>query len=142
MPAPAEISRRLKAARWLAGGVDQDGKPKQLKVAELAKRSPLPENKITANRLEEIEQLVITAPPMELDKIAEALGLPHSWFSAERVAPIAPDIEAVEEAIGQLSERLAGLGATLDLPRRGNSDRSDKGGTSAEGPQVHGQGTP
>lgn len=103
-PDPAETSRRLKAARWLAGGVDADGKPKQLKVAELAQRWPLPENGIKANRLEEIEQLKITAPPMELEKIAEALGLPHEWFSAE--LPAEARAEALQNAAAMVGPLL------------------------------------
>jgi hypothetical protein len=32
-----EVSRRLKAARWLRGGVDSNGKPGALSRAELAR---------------------------------------------------------------------------------------------------------
>lgn len=79
----AEVSRRLKAGRWLAGGVDADGKPKQLSAADLAQRPPCVANKISANRIAEIEQLVVDARPMELEKIAECLGLPSLFASPE-----------------------------------------------------------
>lgn len=80
-----EVSRRLKAARWLAGGVKDNGKPAELKASELARRDVLVENGITANRIEEIEQLKVTPRPMELEKIAQALGVPRDWF-VERVS--------------------------------------------------------
>ena len=103
MPHRAETSRRLKAARWLAGGVDAKGKPDELKREDLALRSPLPENGITANRLHEIEQMKIAARPMELDRIAEALGLPHEWFTSATL-PVAS-----AEAVRQSAEMLGPL---------------------------------
>lgn len=81
---PAEISRRLKAGRWLAGAMDDDGKPKSLTTAQLAEHPLLVENGISSNRLQEIEQVKITPPPMELEQIARALGLDRGWFVAER----------------------------------------------------------
>jgi len=98
MPSPAETSRRLKAARWLAGDTDKKGRPKQLKIAELAQREPLPENGISKNRLEEIEQMKITAPPMELEKIAVALDVPIEWFSTEK--------RGVQELMESIARRL------------------------------------
>jgi hypothetical protein len=111
---PAEVSRRLKAARWLAGGVDAKGKPKELKVSELALRPPLPENGISANRLAEIEQLKITAPPMELEKIEEALGLP-GWFFAE--SPVGASEEAVRRAGEMLGPLLLGAAQAIRQER-------------------------
>jgi transcriptional regulator with XRE-family HTH domain len=105
VPRPAEVSRRLKAARWLAGGLDEKGKPKPLSVKELAALRPLPENGISANRLEEIEQMKITAPPMELEKIAQALELPDDWFTAE-----APQVSRGLAALDQLQQALVDLG--------------------------------
>jgi transcriptional regulator with XRE-family HTH domain len=81
MPSAIEISSRLKAARWLVGS--SGSKPAPLSVEELVQRKPLKKNKITKNRIEEIEQAKTEARSMELEKIAEALGLPHAWFTAE-----------------------------------------------------------
>lgn len=108
-----EISRRLKAARWLAGGEHTDGKPKALAVEELAARQPLPTQGITANRLEEIEQLKITPPPMELEQIALALRMPTDWFSVEKVAPGRPDMDAIYDALRTLGGEVADLRAKL-----------------------------
>lgn len=69
-----EVALRLKAARWLAGALDESGKPAALSVGDLALRPPLPENRITKNRIEEIEQLKAAPRPMEVEKLAEALG--------------------------------------------------------------------
>lgn len=69
-----QVALRLKAARWLAGALDQSGKPAALPVSDLAQRPPLPENRITRNRIEEIEQLKAAPRPMEVEKLAEALG--------------------------------------------------------------------
>lgn len=84
---PVQVSLRLKAARYLAGGPARNGKGKEtvkpLRVSALAALAPLQENGITRNRLEDFEQLRATARPMELEPIIEALGLPADWFSAE-----------------------------------------------------------
>lgn len=83
----AEIARRLKAARWLAGDttIDAKGKrrPTALSPQELAMRSPLPENNITASLIGSIERMERHTPPMELDALAGALGVPSDYFSAE-----------------------------------------------------------
>ena len=92
---PVEISRRLKAARWLAGGVDDRGRPVPLSPQELAEREPLRRNRITANAIMEIEQLKKQARPMELREIARALGLPEAWFSAEQLVG-GPTLRVIE----------------------------------------------
>jgi hypothetical protein len=85
----AEIARRLKAGRLLAGGIREKatGRVKveiyALTAAELAGRSPLPENEITASLLGTIERMERHTPPMELQAIAEALGLGRDWFASE-----------------------------------------------------------
>lgn len=114
MLASVEISRRLKAARWLVGGEDARGKPTALSVEDLAAREPLPANRITSNRLEEIEQLKADARPMELDKIAEALGLPPWWFTAaaslgalNEVAAGSPTVPRALRALADQLERPA-----------------------------------
>lgn len=126
MVSPDEISRRLKAARWLAGGVDEKGKPKELKVAELAQIPPLPENGITANRIEEIEQLKVRGGgprPMELEKIARALGLPGDWFAA-------PDPVRRGDSLDLLQQALADLG--LAPPPSGAEEPSAVPGTDRQ----------
>lgn len=138
---PAEISRRLKAARWLAGGVNDKDQPRALDVNELAQRAPLPDNNITANRIREIEQLEAKARPMELDKIAEALGMPADWFTVEKVAPITPNTAVIRDALSRLTEQVAGLAATQQEPETGTPDTSDSNGNSGEVPRAPAQGT-
>lgn len=84
----AEIARRLKAARWIAGSTQPktDGKGKiphevaALSPADLASRHPLPENGITATLIGAIERMERPTKPMELAALAEALGMPREWF--------------------------------------------------------------
>lgn len=124
----------MKAARWLAGNTGEDGKPRPLSVKELAERAPLPQNSISANRLEEIEQLKVTAPPMWLEKIADALGVPHEWFSAEN--PIAANQEALRNAAALLEPLLlAGAQAHRQEREREPSDTDEPG---RHGPSVEG----
>lgn len=52
-----------------------------MSAQELAEHEPLVRNRITANAISEIEQLIRPAREMELDVIARALGLPEAWFS-------------------------------------------------------------
>jgi len=52
-----------------------------LPVSELAEHPLLRDNRITRNRIEEIEQMKVTARPLELDALARALELPPDWFS-------------------------------------------------------------
>ena len=80
-------SLRLKAARYLAGSVATDGRLRAvpLTVENLAKRPELQANGISANRIEEIEQMRTDARPMELQLIAKVLGLPETWFTSEDV---------------------------------------------------------
>lgn len=78
------VSRRLKAGRWLAGhDRNSRGQLIPLSADELAKRPPLLANRISANRIEEIEQEKVEARQMELEKIAQGLGLETTWFDAE-----------------------------------------------------------
>lgn len=77
----AEVSRRLKAARWLAGSVDEKGKPTPLSPQDLARDKRLIANKISANAIMEFEQTIRTARPMELRELAFALGVGPEWFA-------------------------------------------------------------
>lgn len=110
----AEISARLKAARWIAAAADDKGKPVPLSVADLVEREPLKSNRFAKNRLENIEQARVDARSMELEKIAEALGLPHEWFTTsdlhELISATAPGVSDVG------AEARA---AEADLDRRG-----------------------
>ena len=76
----AHVSRRLKAARWLAGGEDEKGRPVPLSPEELAQREPLLRNGISANAISEIERMVKDARPMERRELCRALDLPATWF--------------------------------------------------------------
>jgi transcriptional regulator with XRE-family HTH domain len=79
-PHRIQVSLRLKAARYLAGRAGSQGVV-PLPVSELAEHSLLRDNRITRNRIEEIEQMKVTARPLELDALARALELPPDWFS-------------------------------------------------------------
>lgn len=93
------VSLRLKAGRHLAGGVGEDGKPAALTVAELAEQPDLVANGITRNRLEEIEQIKTSARPMELERIAVALGLAPDWF-----APPATQLDGAERVLREAAQ--------------------------------------
>jgi hypothetical protein len=102
MPSRAETAARIKAARWLASEeTDSEGKPKPLPVKQLVEREPAKGN-LTVNRVEAIERAAVKAKPMELEKIAEALRLPHAWFTAPLDQLARPDI-ALERADRLLS---------------------------------------
>jgi hypothetical protein len=96
-----EISLRLKAARWLRGHQDGKGKAVPLSTRDLTQHPALRENRITQNRIEEIEQMRTTHPPrrMELEQLEHALDLP-GWFisPAEDVVPMDLTEEAGEAA--------------------------------------------
>lgn len=132
-----QTSLRLKAARHLAGRLGEKGKRGQraipLPVGELADHELLRQNGVTANRLEEIEQMKTDARPMELEKIALALDLSPEWFQADVVPPLAQT---------ELAERLAALEELLRPTEpagpaevlEGEADRLDaQRGRSGEG---------
>lgn len=95
----AEVSRRLKAARWLAGGVDAKGKPIPLSPRKLAQHERLQRNGISANAIEEFEQLRREPREMELRVITEALELPSTWFSGAVTDPVADRLQAIEQLL-------------------------------------------
>lgn len=82
----AEIARRLKAARWLAGGVDPSKTGKtgyavtELTQVRLAEDPNLKANEITASLIGAIERMERPPRPMELEQIALALGQPADYF--------------------------------------------------------------
>lgn len=135
-----EVSRRLKAARWLAGSLNDKGQVAPLEVRELAQRDQLKENRISSNRLEEIEQLRVDARPMELDKIAEAMGLPSSWFRATKVAPLTLDVPAAMDAVRHLAEQIADLEATQSPPPGDTPHTEEQADTSGADRQARDQG--
>jgi hypothetical protein len=85
-----QVSLRLKAARYLAGRAGSQGVV-PLPVSELAEHPLLRDNRITRNRIEEIEQMKVTARPLELDALARALELPRAWFSEPQDRLPVPD---------------------------------------------------
>lgn len=92
-----QVSLRLKAARYLAGGLSKDGnRAVAITVDQLAEHPLLQANDIRKNRLEEFEQMDTDARPMELEKIAEALGVPRPFL-------LAPLQEANDRDDAQLS---------------------------------------
>ena len=99
------LSLRLKAARYLAGHKAKDGRAVALTVADLATREILERNGITKNRIEDYEQMKVVDPrPMELEKIAEGLGVPPSFI----LEPL--DVEApIENAVARLTEATAAM---------------------------------
>lgn len=92
----------MKAARYLHGREGDRGAA-PLPVAELAQREPLRSNGISANRLEEIEQMKAHGRPMELEKVAQALGLRVDWFTAEAITdtvdPVTVQLDRIEETV-------------------------------------------
>jgi len=113
----AADSRRLKAARWLAGK-DRRNKRGQLialPVTELAEMEPLKRNRISASRLEEIEQERTEARDMELEKVAEALGLPTSFLLEG--SPATPE-DRVAEELGLLRKQVDDLAVSLSSGER------------------------
>lgn len=126
-PDKATVSRRLKAGRWLAGGLDAKGKAAALPVSELAKHPLLQDNGISANRLEEIEQMTPTPRPMELEKVATALGLPADWFVRE------DPVRRTDDPFDVLERGLADLGLVLspgqaaDASDDPDTDRPEEG---------------
>ena len=141
-PPPAEVARRLKAARWLAGSVDANGKPRPLSTRELAARPPLPANRITANRLEEIEQMKITPPPMELERIALALGVPVYWLTSDE-SPLTntPDVDQIMRAVSDLAAQVAALKTTPEGSPGDTAGTGGQGGSATAASQPRGRGT-
>jgi hypothetical protein len=118
----AEVSRRLKAARWLRGGTDEKGRPAPLAPEDLAMMEPLRRNGISANAITEIERMVKDARPMELREIRDALDLPTPWFDApiterERLRSIEAKVDQtlalLQQLVGILT-RLADLDGDAD----------------------------
>jgi transcriptional regulator with XRE-family HTH domain len=126
------ISLRLKAARHLHGRVDDKGKVIPMPVGEVADLPDVRDNGISKNRLEEIEQMKIDARPMELERIALALGMPADWFSSET------PVRRSEDALDVLQRALADLGLA-PAPSQGASP-SGGPGTDRPGEAAGGAG--
>jgi hypothetical protein len=142
----AEIARRLKAARWLAGSIRENARGKtgyevvSLAAEELAQRPGMAENGITATLLGAIERMERYTPPMELRAIREAMGLPEGWFTDPAPVEVsaAGQMARIEDLLSQLaaaagpptSEGELGRVARGEMPtgetRRGTSSRRDK----------------
>lgn len=107
----ATIARRLKAARWLAGGIQATTKGKvrfqvtAMSPDDLAAKDLVGENGITPTLIGAIERMERHTPPMELHAIADALDLPRWWFEVDwsRLPDLAlPRIEGTEERFDAL----------------------------------------
>jgi 3-hydroxyacyl-CoA dehydrogenase len=139
VPDRLEISLRLKAGRWLAGTKAttgrQQGSAVPLTTDALANHPVLLANRITKNRLEDIEQMRNgEARSMELEKIAEALGLPAAWFqTADEM-----DLDASTERAAQrgLPVLLAGARALRQgsAPQLRDVDAQGRQAGSSEAP--------
>lgn len=130
-----QVSLRIKAARYLAGSRatsgKQEGSAVPLGIAELAQHPLLVDNKISKSRIAEIEQMKVDARPMELEKLAEALGVSHDFL----LSPVRPrsdqeQDEALIDAMRGLARRAEQLlnqkGRDVgrrDLESRGEADR-------------------
>ena len=108
-----EISLRLKAARWLAGSQRVSAKSttgKEQAVAlspeELASRSPLPENRITANKIREIEEMKTFVPPSQITLISEALGFDFDALPLPEPAAVTQKLDALEQALTEAVQDL------------------------------------
>lgn len=97
------ISRRLKAARYLAGNGSDKAIP--LSAQALAELPVLKENRITKSRIEEIEQMRVDARPIELHTIATALGLPDDWFEKGETSG-QPEFEEVVATVDRLAAEI------------------------------------
>lgn len=102
---PVEVSRRLKAARWLVGGLKPNGRPQAMTVEELATHPVLMTNRISKNRLEEFEQAKTTPRRLELVAIGEAFGLPD-WFDGDHDVIPADATAVLEQLIGGVDQVL------------------------------------
>jgi hypothetical protein len=140
----AEIARRLRAARWLAGGVVENAKGKvdwkvaPLSAADLALRAPLVENEVTASLIGAIERMERPTKPMELAALAEALRLPREWFpvgSAEAVSLSDADVRRAAEILAP--QLLAAARALRPDPEAGSAEPNgqDPLGAPSEGDQ-------
>ena len=109
-----DVALRLKAALWLAG---RRGRPDTkedpvvaMSTAELAQHELLVQNDISRSKLDEILRLRREAKPMELQVIADALGLPSSFLLQDGSLPHTSDqqrdLADALETIRVLAERL------------------------------------
>lgn len=122
----AEVARRLKAARWLAGSTRPTERGKTgyevtaISPTDLAARPHLTENEISATKLGAIERMERHATPMELERIALGLGMPADYFrqpSGDHARSIA---EMLQEQTALLREirRLAAALPTDETTQR------------------------
>lgn len=98
-----QISVRLKAARWLAGGPNSKGKPAPLGQKELALLPESRDAKITVNLVQETEQTTNVMSRQQLEAIEQALNLPN-WFSGLHYADRG---EAISESLGAVLQAVA-----------------------------------
>lgn len=121
------VSLRLKAARHLAGGTNDRGQAVPLPVADLVAREPAKTNGITKSRVEEIEQMRVEARPMELDALAEALGVAPSFLTGDQGDDRATRALAIAEL------ELRALGRELHPGQRTTGEDDDGTGQSPAG---------
>lgn len=106
-----QISLRMKAARYLAGSRGEKGGATALPNKEVAQRGPLLNEKVSANKLEEVEQMRATLRGSEMDAYIAALRLPADWFDglypADRgnvSTELGAGLRAIAEAVQELRQ--------------------------------------
>jgi hypothetical protein len=96
-----------------------------LSTDDLAAREQLVRNGITATLLGAIERMERHTPPMELQAIADALGVPRTWFEldAPTVNGDGPSEEEISRAAALLAPQLlAAARALRQAPGQGLRD--------------------
>lgn len=112
----------------MAGGEGKKGSV-PLTVSALAEHPLLRENRVTRNRIEEIEQMKIDPRPLELDALARALELPLDWFDITQPVGAA----GVPPIRGETGRRLGGHPPTAEDPREHGSRQEPESPTGTDG---------
>lgn len=131
-----QVSLRLKAARYLAGGLRKTKagmEASALTVEELAAHPVIRANGIKKNRLDAYEQMRTDPRPMELRVIAEALKVAPSFLLEPLSAPsprpaIEETLKTLEDTLTVLRDELPRLGRDIgkrDLELRAAKGRRD-----------------
>lgn len=136
------IALRLKAARFLAGQLQESKKGKEavaLPVKDLIKREPLRANRYAVDRIEGYEQMRIVPRPMDLERMAEALEVPAQFFVAESPATLINGGNELGEKLSSLADALSALrveteARDLEVLRLLGEEQQPKGGSQRPPP--------
>jgi hypothetical protein len=123
------VALRLKAARYLSGHRSDDGRAVPMPIADVIALPGLRDNRMSRNRLEEIEQMKTDARPMELAAIADAMNLPAGWFGDLRLAAISQWLTtARQELVPDVQAQTQGPATAPE-----NGDEEDRPGRASGG---------